>query len=99
MLEINPTYVVDAQRQPIAVQISIDQFKQIEALLKSSGHLTSIQIDRPPLSGTKTAEDFAWLESDIGPSFGDDVYEWEEGELEEGKSVRFVSGVGLVIGA
>lgn len=97
MLEINPTYVVDAQRQPIAVQISIDQFYQIKALLKSSGHLSSIQNDSPILSTNKTAEDLAWLELEIGPSFGDDVYEWEEGELEDGKSIKFVPGVGLVI--
>ena len=95
MLEINPTYVVDAHQKPIAVQISIEQFLQIEALLKSSGHIASLSNDRSDLS--KTAEDIAWLEADIGPPFGDEGYEWGEGELEAGHPVRYIPGVGVVV--
>ena len=56
-------------------QLSIEQFLQIEALLKSSGHIASLLNDRSDLSGRKTVEDIAWLEADIGPSFGDEGYE------------------------
>ena len=97
MLEINPTYVVDAHQKPIAVQLSIEQFLQIEALLKSSGHIASLSNDRLNLSGRKTAEDIAWLEADIGPSFGDEGYEWGEGELEAGHPVRYIPSVGIVV--
>ena len=34
MLEINKNYVVDANQQPIAVQIPIAEFEQIESALK-----------------------------------------------------------------
>ena len=97
MLEINPTYVVDAQQKPIAVQLSTEQFLQIEALLKSSGYIAPISNDHPDLSGRKTAEDIAWLEADIGPIFGDEGYEWGEGELEAGHPVRYIPGVGVVV--
>lgn len=35
MLEINKNYVIDTNQQPIAVQISLAEFKQIESALNS----------------------------------------------------------------
>ena len=37
MLEINKNYVVHANQQPIAVQIPIAEFEQIESALKLIG--------------------------------------------------------------
>lgn len=43
------------------------------------------------------AEDLAWLNSDLSSLGAYEPYEWAEGELEEGKPVRYVPGKGLVI--
>ena len=37
MLEINKNYVVDSDRQPIAVQIPIAEFEKIEEILEDYG--------------------------------------------------------------
>lgn len=42
-------------------------------------------------------EDLAWLNSDLSNLGAYEPYEWAEGELEEGKPVRYVPGKGLVI--
>ncbi|MGV0028366.1 hypothetical protein [Phormidesmis priestleyi] len=39
MLEVHKRYILDENQQPIAVQISIDQFEQIEEILESSGQV------------------------------------------------------------
>ncbi|NER38802.1 MAG: hypothetical protein F6J93_33420 [Oscillatoria sp. SIO1A7] len=38
-----------------------------------------------------------WLNSDLSGLGEYEPYEWETGELEEGKPVKYVEGVGLVI--
>jgi type I restriction enzyme R subunit len=42
-------------------------------------------------------EDRAWMESDLSRLGEFEPYEWEEGELEEGRPVRYEPGVGIVI--
>jgi hypothetical protein len=44
MLEIHKQYVVDENGTAIAVQISIDEFKQIESLLENSQSLDRSEI-------------------------------------------------------
>jgi hypothetical protein len=91
MLEINPTYVFDAQHQPVAVHIPIAQFQQIEAILKETGYLVEVQVESP------TAEDIAWLDADLAPDLADEPYDWQAGELEAGQSVKVVPGMGIVV--
>ena len=45
MLEINNNYVVDAKQQPIAVQIPIAEFEQIESGLKVIAEAAPPDID------------------------------------------------------
>ena len=42
-------------------------------------------------------EDRAWLESDLSRLGEVEPYEWEEGELEQGKPVRYEPGVGVFV--
>jgi hypothetical protein len=100
MLEIHPNYVLNEQRETIAVQISIEQFRQIEVALKASGYLVVNAVDQivEPLAA-KQAEDITWLEADLSPTLDDDPYDWAEGELNAGQPVSFVPGVGIVVEA
>jgi hypothetical protein len=86
MLEINPIYVFDELHHPVAVHLSIDQFQQIEAILKETGLVEMVA------AGSPTAEDIAWLDADLGPDLADDRYDWQEGELQAGVAVQFVPG-------
>jgi len=43
------------------------------------------------------AEDSAWLNSDLSNLGAYEPYEWAEGELKEGKPVKYIPGKGLVI--
>ncbi len=91
MLEINPTYVFDAQHQPVAVHIPIAQFQQIEAILKETGYLLELKTE------SRTAEDMAWFDADLAPDLADEPYDWQEGELEAGRSVTVIPGMGIVV--
>ena len=42
-------------------------------------------------------EDREWLDSDLSRLGEVEPYDWEEGELVEGKPVRYVPGVGLMV--
>ncbi len=42
-------------------------------------------------------EDRDWMERDLSRLGEFEPYEWEEGELEEGKPVRYEPGVGIVV--
>jgi hypothetical protein len=85
MLNITKSYVVDENQQPIAVQIPIAEFERIEKILRII-NWDAIQVD------------YDWINSDLGRLGEHEPYEWEAGELEEGKPVKYVEGVGLVIG-
>ncbi|NJN48963.1 MAG: hypothetical protein HC805_03150 [Alkalinema sp. RL_2_19] len=91
MLEINPTYVFDAQHQPVAVHISIAQFQQIEAILKETGYLVEVKV------ASSRSEDIAWLDADLAPDLASEPYDWQEGELEAGQAVQVVPGMGIVV--
>jgi hypothetical protein len=95
MLEIHPAYVFDAKQQPIAVQIPIGQFQQIEAILKATGYLAETVV----AAVSQTEEDVAWLESDLAPSLDDDCYDWQEDELPAGQPVKFIPGIGIMVEA
>ena len=41
--------------------------------------------------------DRTWMESDLSRLGEFEPYEWEEGELEEGKPVRYEPGIGFVV--
>ena len=49
------------------------------------------------LSRDLSQEDRNWMESDLSHLSEFEPYEWEEGELEEGRPVRYEPGVGLVV--
>jgi len=42
-------------------------------------------------------QDRTWMESDLSRLGEFEPYEWKEGELEEGKPVRYEPGVGFVV--
>jgi hypothetical protein len=42
-------------------------------------------------------QDRTWMESDLSRLGEFEAYEWKEGELEEGKPVRYEPGVGFVV--
>lgn len=88
MLKINKSYVVDENKQAIAVQIPIAEFERIEQLISKFGLDQILESD---------AED-AWLNQDLSRLSEYDAYEWQAGELGSGKPVNYVEGVGLVIG-
>lgn len=69
-------------------------FDFVEFLLwrqKSSSEDAALTEDSP------NAENLAWLNSDLLNLAAYELYEGAEGELEEGKPVRYVPGKGLVI--
>jgi hypothetical protein len=100
MLEIHPNYVLNDQSEAIAVQIPIEQFRQIEVALQSAGHLVVHAVNpiAEPLAA-KQAEDITWLEADLSPILNDEPYDWAEGELNAGQPVSFVPGMGIVVEA
>ncbi|MGL5033221.1 MAG: hypothetical protein ACRC6M_05400 [Microcystaceae cyanobacterium] len=49
-----------------------------------------------PQVNYQTQEDRNWLESDLSGLESYDVYEWQEGELEEGLPVKFVAETGNI---
>ena len=53
--------------------------------------------DSASTKNSPNAEDLAWLNSDLSNLGAYEPYEWAEGELEEGKPVRYIPGKGLVI--
>ena len=44
-----------------------------------------------------TPADQAWLDSDLSNLSAYEPYEWAEGELEQGKPVKYIPGKGFVI--
>jgi hypothetical protein len=42
-------------------------------------------------------EDQAWMDADLSRLGEFEPYEWEEGEIKDGKPIEYVPGVGLVI--
>ena len=44
-----------------------------------------------------TPADQAWLDSDLSNLGAYEPYEWAEGELEQGKPVKYIPGKGFVI--
>jgi hypothetical protein len=55
---------------------------------------------RPPVplpTTAPTTADQAWLDSDLSNLGAHEPYEWAEGELEQGKPVKYIPGKGFVI--
>lgn len=63
-----------------------------EALTRETRKTTEYTPDEPD-----RAEDRAWLGSDLSKLGKFEPYEWEEGELEEGRPVNYEPGVGFVV--
>lgn len=85
MLKINKSYVIDENQQPIAVQIPIGEFEEIEKIL-----------EKVDLAKMRDGES-GWLDTDLSRLEEYEPYEWEPGELGSGKPVKYIEGVGLVI--
>ena len=85
MLEIHKSYVVDENQKAIAVQIPIEEFEQIEKILK--------QVDLAKMR----AGESGWLDTDLSRLGEYEPYEWEPGELGSGKPVKYIDGIGLVV--
>jgi hypothetical protein len=94
-------------QKPISVLLPVDIDTQVRELSNRSTWLREAiteKLTREELMQTKTVEieamdqdDKDWLESDLSHLSKFEPYEWGEGELEEGKPVKYVHGVGLVI--
>ncbi|MEM1293605.1 MAG: hypothetical protein AAGH67_19245 [Cyanobacteria bacterium P01_H01_bin.162] len=50
-----------------------------------------------PANDQPDQEDVAWLNSDLSNLDQHEPYEWAEGELEQGKTLKYIAGQGLVI--
>jgi hypothetical protein len=61
-------------------------------LTRETRKTTEYTPDEPDRAG-----DQAWLESDLSKLGKSEPYEWEEGELEEGRPVNYEPGVGAVV--
>ncbi len=56
MLEINKKYILDTNQKPIAVQIPIAEFKQIEEILENYGLSKLIEeVDKEPILSKQEA--------------------------------------------
>ncbi|MFH7244295.1 MAG: hypothetical protein ACHWZW_15770 [Spirulina sp.] len=53
--------------------------------------------DTASVENIPNEEDSAWLNADLSNLGAYEPYEWAEGELEEGKPVKYIPGKGLVI--
>jgi hypothetical protein len=83
MLNIQKSYVIDENQQPIAVQITLAEFERIEKILEL-------------LNVNKLAEDVKEPDT-LLKEIEDEPYDWLPGELGSGKPVKYIEGVGLVI--
>ncbi len=52
---------------------------------------------REEADGMATQEDRAWMESDLSRLGEVEPYEWQEGEMEEERPLRYEPGVGIVV--
>ncbi len=57
MLEVHKRYILDENQQPIAVQISIDQFEQIEKILTESEQAIFLSESLEGLSNGDSSEE------------------------------------------
>jgi hypothetical protein len=57
MLEVHKRYILDENQQPIAVQISIDKFEQIEKILAESGEAIFLSGSLEGLSNGDSSEE------------------------------------------
>lgn len=57
-----------------------------------------LEYDPSPLQKGLDEESRTWLESDLSRLGEFEPYDWEEGEANEGESITFVPGRGLVVG-
>jgi hypothetical protein len=51
----------------------------------------------PHPDNAPNAEDQAWLDSDLSNLGAHEPYEWAEGELEQGKPIKYIPGKGFII--
>ncbi|MFE1748693.1 hypothetical protein [Coleofasciculus sp. H7-2] len=83
MLKITKSYILDENQQPVAVQIPIAEFEQIEKILEKFGLTERIE----------EMENREQLSDDIE----DEPYDWEPGEIGEGYPVKYIPGKGIVV--
>lgn len=69
--------------------------RELELQEREHGHSGGRKVRED--AGELTADDRVWLESDVSHLGEFDSYEWQEGELEEGKPLRYEPGVGIVV--
>ncbi len=62
-----------------------------EALIREVQEATEYALDE------MAGEDLAWLDNDLSKLGEFEPYEWEEGELDEGRPVSYEPGVGVVV--
>ncbi|MGV0028370.1 hypothetical protein [Phormidesmis priestleyi] len=93
MIEVHKHYILDENQRPVAVQIAIDQFEQIEKILENSGQIILTTRENE----AEAAQDEAWLNADLGSLGRYESYDWQPGELEAGSPVKYIPGKGVVI--
>jgi hypothetical protein len=94
-------------QKPISVLLPATIDARVRSLSNRSAWLREAiaeKVTREGLMQSKTVdleamdqEDKDWLESDLSHFSEIEPYDWGEGELEDGKPVKYVQGVGLVI--
>jgi hypothetical protein len=91
MFEVHKRYILDESHQPIAVQIPIDQFEQIEKILEGSSRVIVMK------ERQDEADETDWLEGDLANLGSYESYDWQPDEKDAGLPVKYVPGRGIVI--
>jgi hypothetical protein len=81
------------ERFPEATLIEILDFLEFIEWRKQKNHGVSVSED----TEMQTADDAAWLNSDLSNLGSYEPYDWQPGELEAGLPVKYVPGQGIII--
>jgi hypothetical protein len=71
--------------------------KWMEGALERALAIDEIAVPTASVGEEISGEDRAWLGGDLSRLGEFEPYEWEEGELEEGKPMRYEPGAGFIV--
>lgn len=84
----------------LPTRLDTDAFTRVlSALEKLTGQSVAITdlLEYEALLESDTDDERVWLDADMSRLGEFDSYEWEEGELDEGETLRYLPGKGLVV--
>lgn len=84
-------------RVRLSVDIELAMRRRVRIAAASKDQSVKDWIEGVLEEALEREEDRAWMESDLSRLGEVEPYEWGEGELEEGKPVRYEPGVGLMV--